>query len=107
MRYNIVEGIHFEYITPDIPSEYVDIIITKGEYSGVIYRYGNIYLDENSYLNFQFKVIENNGFENLDNNESFIGYIGEILHSIKENESKPQGQVFNTLEWEDEGNLCE
>lgn len=84
----LIEGVDYVF-TPseDSGNNLVNVTIETGDFSGVVYEYGKVAVEEDekndqAYLSFEFNIIDNNGIEGLDENLAFKNYIGDILNSI-------------------------
>lgn len=69
------------------------IELNSGEYEGVKFKYGQTSVEEDeekgeAFLKFEYEILDSNGKENLENNEEFKNYIGNVLVSIIEENSK-------------------
>ena len=63
--------------------------IKGGKYAGVVYKYGNVSLGEetkdgNMPFKFKFEIIDNNAIPKEDFKEDFMNLIGDILVDIIE-----------------------
>lgn len=85
------EGV--DYVLVEKPSsEFYSMKLLTGNWTGVIYTYGTVSIQEDkendvARLEFQFKIDEcpeGIDSESLMTNESFMNYIGDILASILE-----------------------
>lgn len=81
------EDIDYKFIIPDNPGVEVNIELTSGKYSGVVFNYGKVSVDEDkdneqAFLNFEYNIIEPNGFESLHENTEFKDHIGGLLMSV-------------------------
>ena len=66
--------------------------IKGGKFAGVIYRYGNVSLGEetqdgNMPFKFEFDIIDNNAIPKEDFKEDFMNLIGDILVDIIEEQN--------------------
>ena len=81
----------FVFLTSDAYPDQTCIGLTsETDYHGVVYRYGQVTLpdesklDANNHLNLQFKydILENNGIPKEKFNDDFFKLIGDILYHI-------------------------
>jgi hypothetical protein len=82
-----VQGIDYQFIIPENDDERIHIKIISGEYNGIIYKYGDIKLDENVdgmvYLQFKFDILESPIPEKkLANDVNFKNKLGDIACSV-------------------------
>jgi hypothetical protein len=66
--------------------------IKGGKYAGVVYKYGNVSLGEetkdgNMPFKFKFEIIDNNAIPKEDFKEDFMNLIGDILVDIIEEQN--------------------
>lgn len=82
------EGIDYTLIIPEEQNQNIDVKILKGDFTGVIYSYGRVAVEEkeeddgSAHLNFEYDIFDSNGMENLEENEKFKNFIGDILVSM-------------------------
>lgn len=96
------EGVDYVFIIPEDDGISVDISLISGEFAGVVYSYGKVSFDEDKengegYLVFDYELVDSNGFESLETNESFKNFIGDILIGIVSKnleENKSDSEVY-------------
>ena len=81
------ENVDYNFLIPENIGEEVNIQLTSGKFSGVIYNFGKVSIDEDkendqAFLNFEYNIIDSNGLESLENNLEFKNHIGSVLTSI-------------------------
>lgn len=100
----------FVFLTSDAyPNQTCIGLTSETDYHGVVYRYGQVTLpdetklDENNNLNLQFKydILENNGIPKEKFGEEFFKLIGDILYHIiitqaEDNTSEPNDRTNST-----------
>ena len=100
----------FVFLTSDAyPNQTCIGLTSETDYHGVVYRYGQVTLpdetklDENNNLNLQFKydILENNGIPREKFGEEFFKLIGDILYHIiitqaEDNTSEPNDRTNST-----------
>ena len=100
----------FVFLTSDAyPNQTCIGLTSETDYHGVVYRYGQVTLpdetklDENNNLNLQFKydILENNGIPKEKFGEDFFKLIGDILYHIiitqaEDNTSEPNDRTNST-----------
>lgn len=79
----------YRYVVPEDENARINIEITSGEYSGTIFKYGDVKLDEaadgNVYLSFIYEIVETPLIKKqLEKDADFKNKIGDILTSIIE-----------------------
>ena len=78
----------YKFDDNDNTSEAVPVVITEGKYAGIKYNYGAIKFEEEedgAKLVFDYDILENDTsieLGELDENEEFHSYIGDILVDI-------------------------
>ena len=83
--------------------QWASIMITKGEYEGVIYQYGRVSVAEKENedgtmpLSFDYNVIDQNGHdkEKLDNSPEFKNTLGDILVEILDEQLEAGNLEYN------------
>jgi len=83
--------------------QWASIMITKGEYEGVIYQYGRVSVaeKENDHgklpLSFQYNVIDENGHskETLETSNEFKNTLGDILVEILDEQLEVDNLEYN------------
>lgn len=81
----ISENIDYVYLYPEDSQTFIDIKLISGKYSGTIYRYGRVSVDEekdSAVLSFEYDIIESPYTEESLRNSEFKNYIGDILVNI-------------------------
>ena len=82
------EGKDYKFVIPEDVSDNIDIELLVGEYTGVVYRYGGVKIDEDNsggaVLTFNYDVIDDVGIGTLEDDEAFKNHIGNILVSLIE-----------------------
>lgn len=81
------EGKDYEFIVPEDKGTTIHIRIKEGVYKDTKYQYGKVAFDEQSdgavYLKFIYNIVESNSNkEELEKDEDFKNYIGDILVNI-------------------------
>jgi hypothetical protein len=81
------EGEDYSLLIPEGEGESIDVKVLSGVFTGVIYNYGKVKVEENeedgsAHLAFEYDVIDSNGFENLEETAEFKNYIGDVLVSM-------------------------
>lgn len=81
------EGVDYTLVIPETQNDKIDVKLLSGEFSGVIYNYGKVAVEENqedesAHLVFEYEVIDSSGLENLEESAEFKNYIGDILVSM-------------------------
>lgn len=80
------------------------IELLSGKFVGVTYSYGNIGKieenvdDDNATLSFEFDVIDLKDFKDLENDEDFRNYIGEVLVSILMSSMEEKKRIDEMME---------
>ena len=83
--------------------QWASIMITKGEYEGVIYQYGRVSVakkeneDGTMPLSFDYNVIAQNGHDKdkLDNSPEFKNTLGDILVEILDEQLEAGNLEYN------------
>ena len=83
--------------------QWASIMITKGEYEGVIYQYGRVSVakkeneDGTMPLSFDYNVIDQNGHDKdkLDNSPEFKNTLGDILVEILDEQLETGNLEYN------------
>ena len=83
--------------------QWASIMITKGDYEGIIYQYGRVSVadkeneDGTMPLSFNYQVIDSNGHvkEILDDSIDFKNTIGDILVEIIEEQMEAGNLAYN------------
>ena len=83
--------------------QWASIMITKGDYEGIIYQYGRVSVadkeneDGTMPLSFNYQVIDSNGHDNdtLDDSIDFKNTIGDILVEIIEEQMEAGNLAYN------------
>tara|TARA_B100000513_G_scaffold191702_1_gene117297 strand:- start:479 stop:772 length:294 start_codon:yes stop_codon:yes gene_type:complete len=83
--------------------QWASIMITKGEYEGVIYQYGRVSVAEEENedgtmpLSFDYNVIDQNGHnkEKLDSSVEFKNILGDILVEILDEQLEAGNLEYN------------
>ena len=83
--------------------QWASIMITKGEYEGVIYQYGRVSVAEEENedgtmpLSFDYNVIDQNGHnkEKLDSSVEFRNTLGDILVDILDEQLEAGNLEYN------------
>ena len=83
--------------------QWASIMITKGDYEGIIYKYGRVSVadkeneDGTMPLSFNYQVIDSNGHvkETLDDSIDFKNTIGDILVEIIEEQMEAGNLAYN------------
>ena len=83
--------------------QWASIMITKGEYEGVIYQYGRVSVAEEENedgtmpLSFDYNVIDQNGHDKdkLDNSPEFKNILGDILVDILDEQLEAGNLEYN------------
>lgn len=89
-----------DYAFRFLENEGYHIEINSGEFEGVKFKYGQTKLEEDeekgeASLNFEYDVVDDNGFGNLQQNEEFKDTIGKILISIIEENIQKYSEETN------------
>ena len=90
---------NFTYVSRG-QDQWASIMITKGEYEGIIYQYGRVSVaeeeneDGNMPLSFEYNVVDYNGheFQDLIESKEFKNTLGDILVEILD-EQLEQGNL--------------
>ena len=75
---------------------WASIVITAGRYSGIIYQYGRIALNDeedaegNLTLSFDYNIIDNYGISNDEIHNDFRNLLGDILVDILDDQLKEE-----------------
>nr|QMP82894.1 MAG: hypothetical protein [Caudoviricetes sp.] len=95
------EGLDYVFVIPEDEGLSVNIRVNSGEYSGVVFNFGKVSVEEDekneqAYLLFEYTVVDSNGFDDLESNMEFKNHIGDILTSIitKDMDKKGSSEVF-------------
>jgi hypothetical protein len=83
--------------------QWASIMITKGEYEGVIYQYGRVSVAEKENedgtmpLSFDYNVVDQNGHdkEELDSSVEFKNILGDILVDILDEQLEAGNLEYN------------
>ena len=83
--------------------QWASIMITKGEYEGVIYQYGRVSVAEKENedgtmpLSFDYNVVDQNGHdkEKFDNSVQFKNTLGDILVEILDEQLEAGNLEYN------------
>lgn len=92
------ENVDYVFVIPEDTTTNVDIRVNSGEYSGVVYNYGKVSVEEDkdndrAYLLFEYNIVDSNGFELLESDDNFKNHIGDILTTIMvKNMNMPSGE---------------
>jgi len=92
------ENDDYVFVIPENATTNVDIRVNSGEYSGVVYNYGKVSVEEDedndqAYLLFEYDIVDSNGFELLESDDKFKNHIGDILTTIMvKNMNMPSGE---------------
>ena len=76
--------------------DWASIVITGGRYSGIIYQYGRVSLNEqedaegNLTLSFDYSIIDNYGISNDEIHDDFRNLLGDILVDVMDDQLKEQ-----------------
>nr|QMP83360.1 MAG: hypothetical protein [Caudoviricetes sp.] len=95
------EGVDFAFDLSEGLGNNVKITLLKGDFSGVVYSYGKVSVEEDeendkAYLNFDFDIEDNNDIEGIEKNIDFKNHIGDVLTSIVLSQAvKSEGAIFN------------
>lgn len=88
MSKEYIEGTDYKFIVPEDYSENIDIQLLIGNYSGVVFRYGGVKIDEDdsggACLSFNYDIVDDSGIGTLEEDEDFKNHIGNILVSLIE-----------------------
>jgi hypothetical protein len=84
---DLKENVDFTFIIPEDVGKEVNIELINGKYSGVVFNFGKVSIDEDkgsdrAFLNFEFDIINSNNMENLHKDVEFKNHIGNVLTSI-------------------------
>lgn len=85
MNTNLIENVDYTFIYPEESQTFVDIRLLSGKFSGIIYRYGKVGVEEdgdNAYLKFEYDIISSENPEKDTQTEEFKNHIGDILVNI-------------------------
>lgn len=88
------ENVDFKFIKGEDDSVFLELL--SGEYSGVIYRYGQVSVqedkeNESASLLFEFEVVDSGEFDSLLDDVGFKNHIGRILSNLVESQLEQQG----------------
>ena len=83
--------------------QWASIMITKGEYEGVIYQYGRVSVAEKENedgtmpLSFDYNVVDQNGHdkEELDSSVEFKNILGDILVDVLDEQLEAGNLEYN------------
>ena len=86
----MIEGIDYCYIFPKEDNKSVHIKFLEGQYKGTVFKYGKVSfqeIDDQLHLQFGYDVIESDIMKprELEKDETFKNYIGDLLVSIMSN----------------------
>lgn len=84
---DLKENVDYTFNIPQEQGKEVNIELLTGKYSGVLFNFGRVSVDEDkendqAFLNFEYNIVDSNGIEYLENNIEFKDHIGNILTSI-------------------------
>ena len=93
---------NYQYVSRG-KEQWASIMITKGDYEGIIYQYGRVSVadkeneDGTMPLSFNYQVIDSNGHvkETLDDSIDFKNTIGDILVEIIEEQMEAGNLAYN------------
>ena len=93
---------NYTFVSRD-KDNWTSILITKGDYEGIIYQYGRVSVadkeneDGTMPLSFNYQVIDSNGHvkETLDDSIDFKNTIGDILVEIIEEQMEAGNLAYN------------
>jgi len=75
---------------------WASIVITGGRYSGIVYQYGRIALNEeedaegNLTLSFDYTIMDNYGISNDEIHDDFRNLLGDILVDVLDDQLKEE-----------------
>ena len=83
--------------------QWASIMITKGEYEGIIYQYGRVSVAEEENengempLSFNYNIVDINGHdkEELDSSTDFQNTLGDILVEILDEQLEAENLEYN------------
>ena len=83
--------------------QWASIMITKGEYEGIIYQYGRVSVAEEENengempLSFNYNIVDINGHdkEELDSSTDFKNTLGDILVEILDEQLEAENLEYN------------
>mgnify|MGYP003671332881 FL=1 len=83
--------------------QWASIMLTNGEYEGVIYQYGKVSVPEeedengNMPLSFKYNVLDYNGHdqEDLESSDNFRNTLGDILVEILDEQLEANNLEYN------------
>lgn len=95
----------YEFIEYESEDENLDgaLKVTDGDFKDLVYRYGLVQFKENSgqmIMNFQFEILENPHEVKTEDNDDLIGYMGDVLCEIMEEELQNSKDVVEYIEEE-------
>lgn len=87
------ENVDFKFVKGEDDSIFLELL--SGEYSGVVYRYGQVSVQEDeekesASLMFEFQIVDSGDFDSLLDDSDFKNHIGKILSTIVENQIEEQ-----------------
>ena len=93
---------NYTFVSRD-KDKWTSILITKGDYEGVIYQYGRVSVAEKENengtmpLSFDYNVVDQNGHdkEKLDNSVEFKNMLGDILVEILDKQLEAGNLEYN------------
>lgn len=85
------EGMDYRIAAPSDENSLANIEILQGPFANVIFRYGKISVNENkeddsATLSFEYDVIDNNGILDIEDNEHFKNYMGDLITQFLEDQ---------------------
>ena len=95
----------YEFIEYESQDENLDgaLKVIDGDFKDLVYRYGLVQFKENSgqmIMNFQFEILENPHEVKTEDNDDLIGYMGDVLCEIMEEELQNSKDVVEYIEEE-------
>lgn len=99
----MIENVHYKFVENYLHPEHFSILLSSGDYTGVVYRYGHVSIDEcDGYAKLNFKyhienVPDHLHIENLKNDSNFKNTLGDVLTNILEKNSFKIGKDAETI----------
>lgn len=87
------QGSDYKLILPEDEPNSVHVELMSGEYSGVVYTYGKVSVNEDvdrgeAIIGFEYEIVESNGHDDLSENVDFKNRIGDVLTTLISTEMK-------------------
>lgn len=107
------ENVDYRVIVPVESGTLANIEILNDQFKDVIFRYGKISVneekDETATLSFEYDVINAAGIENLEENEDFKNFLGDLISSILLDQIEKSEQITSKQILDDvnENNIIE